>query len=64
MKVYKDRRDEKPTRDIPDERLDYQGSAQGLDVWRDSKTGRRYIGMWGRSGVLPITQKELQEMAL
>lgn len=63
MKVYRDKRDEKSARDIPDERLDYQGRAQGLEVWRDSKTGRRYIGMWGRTGIRPITQKELSEMA-
>ena len=61
MEIFRDRRDEKPVREIPDERLDYLGSNQGLEVWLDTKTGRRYIAMWGRSGVRPITKKELSE---
>lgn len=55
MKIYRDRRDE---------RLEYCGRTDGLEVYRDSKTGRRYIGMWGRTGLRPITRKELQELVI
>lgn len=64
MDIFRDKRDEKRARQIPDERMEYNGRVGGLETYRDTKTGRCYIARWGRPGVVATTRDQLHEMLM